>query len=188
MRLWRSAAISRPLRAAQVQRLDIAAVHGAPASLVCRSVFAAALVWLSLLITAATDPTNIFMFIYIYIYIISYHIISHHFISATGNILCMYCMCCIFPRPPNSRALLPTFRTDCPDGSHFAQMGSHFAQTGSHFAQTGSHFAQMGSRFAQNTTVNPCSLLSRHTPLTGICTCTQHPQAHPPKPLFLAWT
>ena len=24
---------------------------------------------------------------------------------------------------PNSRALLPTFRTDCPDGSHFAQMG-----------------------------------------------------------------
>ena len=29
---------------------------------------------------------------------------------------------------PNSRALLPTFRTNCPDGSHFAQMGSHFAQ------------------------------------------------------------
>ena len=42
---------------------------------------------------------------------------------------------------PNSRALLPTFRTNCPDGSHFAQMGSDFAQ---------------------NTTTNPCSLLSRH--------------------------
>ena len=28
--------------------------------------------------------------------------------------------------PRNSRALLPTFCTDCPDGSHFAQMGSHF--------------------------------------------------------------
>ena len=40
---------------------------------------------------------------------------------------------------PNSRALLPTFRTNCPDGSHFAQMGSNFAQ---------------------NTTTNPCSLLS----------------------------
>ena len=30
--------------------------------------------------------------------------------------------------PPNSRALLPTFHTNCPDGSHFAQIGSHFAQ------------------------------------------------------------
>ena len=29
---------------------------------------------------------------------------------------------------PNSRALLPTFCTNCPDGSHFAQIGSHFAQ------------------------------------------------------------
>ena len=42
---------------------------------------------------------------------------------------------------PNSRALLPTFRANCPDGSHFAQMGSDFAQ---------------------KTTTNPCSLLSRH--------------------------
>ena len=30
---------------------------------------------------------------------------------------------------PNSRALLPTFRTNCPDGSHFAQMGSNFQNT-----------------------------------------------------------
>ena len=58
-----------------------------------------------------------------------------------------------FP-PPNSRALLPTFRTNCPDGSQFAQMGSHFDRT---------------------TTSNPCSLLSRHTPLSGICTYTKHP-------------
>ena len=27
---------------------------------------------------------------------------------------------------PNCRALLPSFYTNCPDGSHFAQMGSHF--------------------------------------------------------------
>ena len=26
---------------------------------------------------------------------------------------------------PNSRPLLPTFCTNCPDGSYFAQMGSH---------------------------------------------------------------
>ena len=36
---------------------------------------------------------------------------------------------CPPPPPPNSRALLPIFRTNCPDGSHFAQMGSHFAQS-----------------------------------------------------------
>ena len=30
---------------------------------------------------------------------------------------------------PNSRALLLTFCTNCPDGSHFAQMGSHSAQS-----------------------------------------------------------
>ena len=29
---------------------------------------------------------------------------------------------------PNSRALLPIFHTNCPDGSLFAQMGSHFVQ------------------------------------------------------------
>ena len=48
--------------------------------------------------------------------------------------------------PPNSRALLPTLPTNYPDGSHFAKKGSHFAQ---------------------NTTTNPCSLLSRHTLLPG---------------------
>ena len=58
----------------------------------------------------------------------------------------------------SSRALLPTFRTNCPHGSHFAQMGFHFAQ---------------------NTTPIPCSLLSRHTALSGICTYTKHPQPHP---------
>ena len=66
---------------------------------------------------------------------------------------------------PNSRALLPIFCTNCPDGPHFAQMGSHFTQS---------------------TTPNPCLLLSRHTPLSGICTYTKHPQAHPKTPLFLA--
>ena len=55
---------------------------------------------------------------------------------------------------PDCRAFLPTFHTNCPDGSHFALMGSHFAQ---------------------NSTTNPCSLLSRHKPLLGICTNTKHP-------------
>ena len=57
--------------------------------------------------------------------------------------------------PPNSRALWPIFRTNCPNGSHFAQMGPHFAQ---------------------NTNPKPCSLLSRHTPLSGICTDTNTPK------------
>ena len=54
--------------------------------------------------------------------------------------------------------ILSIFRTNCSDGSHFAQMGSVFAQ---------------------NTTPNPCSLLSRHTPLSGISTYTKHPQLRP---------
>ena len=32
-----------------------------------------------------------------------------------------------FP-PPNYRALLPFFHTNCPNGSHFPLVGSHFAQ------------------------------------------------------------
>ena len=71
------------------------------------------------------------------------------------------------PRPPNSRALLPTFHTNCPYGSHFAHVGFHFAQP-------------------ENTTPNPCSLLSSHTHLLGVCTYTEHPKAHPKTPLFLA--
>ena len=59
---------------------------------------------------------------------------------------------------PNSRAIRPTFRINCPDGSHVAQMGSHFAQ---------------------NTTTKPCSLLSIHKPLFGICTYTKHPPTLP---------
>ena len=46
---------------------------------------------------------------------------------------------------------MPTFRTNCPDESHFAQ----------------------------KTTSNPCSLLSRHKPLLGICTYTKHPKTPP---------
>ena len=52
----------------------------------------------------------------------------------------------------------------------------------------GSHFAQMGFHFVQNTTPNPCSLLRRHTPLSGICIYTQYPQPHPKAPFFLDWT
>ena len=52
----------------------------------------------------------------------------------------------LIPPPPNSRELLPTFRTNCPGGSQFAQIGSHLAQ---------------------NTTTNRCSLLSSHKPLLG---------------------
>ena len=66
---------------------------------------------------------------------------------------------------PNSRALLHTFQTNCPHGSHFAQMGSHFAQ---------------------NSTTNPRSLLSRHKSLLETCTFTKHHQPHPKTPLFLA--
>ena len=53
--------------------------------------------------------------------------------------------------PHNSRALLPTFRINCPDGVAFSPMRSHFAQ---------------------NTIPNPCSLLGSHTPLSGICMYT----------------
>ena len=67
----------------------------------------------------------------------------------------------------NSRVLLPTFSTNCPDESHFAQIGS---------------------QFAQNTTPKPCFLLSCHTLLSGICTYTEQPQTHLKIPLFLAWT
>ena len=66
---------------------------------------------------------------------------------------------------PNSRGLLPTFRTNCPDGSHFALMGSHCAL---------------------NATPNPCSLLNRHAPLSGIYTYTKHHQTHPKHPF--SWT
>ena len=55
---------------------------------------------------------------------------------------------------PNSRALLPTFRTDCPEGSHFAQ----------------------------NTTPNPCCLLSRHTPLSGYVHTQNAPNPTPKHP------
>ena len=41
----------------------------------------------------------------------------------------------------------------------------------------------MGSHFAQITTPNPYSLLSGHTPLEEICTCTKHPNSTP-KHLF----
>ena len=67
---------------------------------------------------------------------------------------------------PDSRVLLPIFRTNCPHGSHFAQMGSYFAQ---------------------DTITNPCSLLSTHKPQQGMCTCTKHPQPCPLRPLFLSW-
>ena len=41
----------------------------------------------------------------------------------------------------------------------------------------------MGSRFAQITTTNPCSLLSSHKPLSGICTYTKkHPNPTPKHP------
>ena len=35
---------------------------------------------------------------------------------------------------------------------------------------------------------NPCSVLSHHTPLLGICKYTKHSQPHPKTLLFLAWT
>ena len=46
----------------------------------------------------------------------------------------------------------------------------------------GSHFAQFASHFAQNTKTNPCSLLSHHKPLWGICTFTKFHQPHPKPP------
>ena len=51
----------------------------------------------------------------------------------------------------------------------------------------GSHFAQMGSHFAQNTSSNPCSLLSRNKPLSEICKYTKHRKTHPKTHLFVAW-
>ena len=49
-------------------------------------------------------------------------------------------------------------------------------------------FCPDGSHFAHNTTPNPCSLLSSHTPLSWICTYTKHPKTHPKTLVFLAWT
>ena len=61
---------------------------------------------------------------------------------------------------PNSRALLPTFHTNCPNGSHFALMGSQFAQN------TCDHH-------------QPLFCQSRHKPLSGKCTYTKHPTTPP---------
>ena len=64
---------------------------------------------------------------------------------------------------PNSRTL---FRTNWPDRFHLAQIGSHFAQS---------------------TTPNPCSLLSSHTRLSGVCRYAKHPQSptqHTPFPVL----
>ena len=69
---------------------------------------------------------------------------------------------------PNSRAILPTFRTNCQVGLILPRWGLRVS-------------------FAHNTTTNPCSLLSRHKTLSGICTNTKHPQPRPKTPLFLAW-
>ena len=63
---------------------------------------------------------------------------------------------------PNSRARLPTFRTNCPDRSHFAQMGSYLAQ---------------------NTTTNPCSLLPAVTnPFRGHVHTQNTPKPTPKHP------
>ena len=62
---------------------------------------------------------------------------------------------------PNSRALLPTFHINCLILPRWALL--------------------MGSHFAQNTTTNPCSLLSQHKILSGICTYTKLSQPHTPR-------
>ena len=68
---------------------------------------------------------------------------------------------------PNSRALLPTFRTNCPDGSHFAQTGSHFSQ------------------IPPPTSV-PYSALTR--PFVGYVRTQSTPNPTPKHSFFLAWT
>ena len=71
------------------------------------------------------------------------------------------------PLPPSSSAL-----HQCPHthtwASHFHD-GFFFAQI-EHFCPLFAQIAQMGSLFAQISTANPCSLLRRHTPLSGMCT------------------
>ena len=62
---------------------------------------------------------------------------------------------------PNHRALLPTFHTNCPYGSHFAHIGSHLAQ---------------------NTTPNPCSFLSIHNPFLGYVSTQNTPNPTPENP------
>ena len=61
----------------------------------------------------------------------------------------------------NSIILWPTFRTV----AHFSYKLPRWA-----------HFTQMGSHSALNTTTNPCSLLSCHKLLSGLCKYTKYPQ------------
>ena len=70
------------------------------------------------------------------------------------------------------------------DGFFFCPILEHFCPLFAQIAQMGSLFAQMGSLFAQISTPNPCSLLRRHTPLSGICTYIKRPPPHPKTPLF----
>ena len=64
---------------------------------------------------------------------------------------------------PNSRARLPTFSTNCPDGVSFCPDGVSFCP---------------------DFHPNPCSLLRRHTPLSGICTYIKRPPNPTPKHRF----
>ena len=72
--------------------------------------------------------------------------------------------------PPPSRALLPTFRTNCPDWPHFARMDLD------------------GSSFCPEYHPHPLLFTQQsHTPF-GDMYAHKAPQLHPKTPLFLAWT
>ena len=68
------------------------------------------------------------------------------------------------PPPTNSRALLPNFRSNCQDDSHFAQMGSHFAQNAT------------PSPIFYSAVTRSCRDMYKH----------KHPQPHPKTLHFLA--
>ena len=56
-----------------------------------------------------------------------------------------------------------------------------------HFCPLLSHFAQMWSQFAENTTTNPCSLLSYHKPLFGYVHTRNIPNHIPKTPTPFSW-
>ena len=81
-------------------------------------------------------------------------------------------------------------RPQCSYDGIFPPTLEHFYPLFTQIAQMGLILPRLGlilHRIPPGPNPNPCSWLSRHTPLFGICTYTKQPKHHPKTPLFLAW-